>query len=49
MIAIFRAGQQAGELRADLDPGLCATLLMGGDVPPNSARRAAGGDIAASF
>jgi len=32
MVAIFRAGQEAGQLRADLDPGLCATLLMGGNL-----------------
>lgn len=32
MISIFEAGQQAGLLRADLDPALCATLLMGADL-----------------
>ena len=32
MIAIFDAGQRAGWLRDDLDPGLCATLLMGADL-----------------
>jgi TetR/AcrR family transcriptional regulator len=32
MIAIFEAGQQAGLLRSDLDPGLCAHLLMGADL-----------------
>jgi TetR/AcrR family transcriptional regulator len=32
MITIFEAGQKAGLLRADLDPGLCATLLMGSDL-----------------
>ena len=32
MIAIFEAGQRAGLLRSDLDPGLCATLLMGSDL-----------------
>ena len=32
MVAIFDAGQKAGLLRADLDPGLCATLLMGADL-----------------
>ncbi len=32
MIAIFEAGQRAGLLRADLDPGLCAHLLMGADL-----------------
>lgn len=32
LVAIFRSGQQAGVLRADLDPALCATLLIGADV-----------------
>ena len=32
MVAIFQAGQKAGILRQDLDPGLCATLLMGANV-----------------
>ena len=32
IVAIFRAGQEAGALRPDLDPALCATLLMGVDV-----------------
>jgi TetR/AcrR family transcriptional regulator len=32
MVAIFQTGQKAGVLRADLDPGLCATLLMGANV-----------------
>jgi len=32
MIAIFEAGQRAGLLRAELDPGLCAHLLMGADL-----------------
>lgn len=32
MIAIFAAGQQAGLLRPELDPGLCAHLLMGADL-----------------
>ena len=32
MVAIFQAGQEAGILRADLDPGLCATLLMGANL-----------------
>jgi TetR/AcrR family transcriptional regulator len=32
MVAIFQAGQKAGILRHDLDPGLCATLLMGANV-----------------
>jgi len=32
MVSIFRTGQESGELRQDLDPALCATLLMGADV-----------------
>jgi TetR/AcrR family transcriptional regulator len=32
MVAIFQAGQTAGLLRPDLDPGLCATLLMGANL-----------------
>jgi TetR/AcrR family transcriptional regulator len=32
IVSIFQAGQQAGALRSDLDPALCATLLMGADV-----------------
>ena len=32
IVSIFHAGQKAGELRPDLDPALCATLLMGADV-----------------
>lgn len=32
VVSIFRAGQEAGVLRPDLDPALCATLLMGADV-----------------
>jgi len=32
IVSIFRSGQQAGALRSDLDPALCATLLMGADV-----------------
>lgn len=32
LIAIFETGQRAGLLRKDLDPGLCATLLMGSDL-----------------
>jgi len=32
MIEIFEAGQRAGLLRADLDPALCASLLMGADL-----------------
>jgi TetR/AcrR family transcriptional regulator len=32
MVAIFDAGQRAGLLRGDLDPGLCAMLLMGADL-----------------
>jgi TetR/AcrR family transcriptional regulator len=32
LVSIFRSGQQAGVLRDDLDPALCATLLIGADV-----------------
>lgn len=32
MVNIFKAGQQAGALRPELDPALCATLLIGADV-----------------
>lgn len=32
IVSIFRTGQQAGALRSDLDPALCATLLMGADI-----------------
>jgi TetR/AcrR family transcriptional regulator len=32
MISILRAGQDAGFLRRDLDPTLCAFLLFGGNV-----------------
>ncbi len=32
MISILRAGQEAGILRDDLDPTLCAFLLFGGNV-----------------
>ena len=32
IVAIFRAGQQVGALRSELDPALCASLLMGADV-----------------
>ena len=32
MISIFSAGQDAGLIRPDLDPGMCAMLLMGGDL-----------------
>jgi len=32
MVDIFKAGQEAGALRAELDPALCATLLIGADV-----------------
>lgn len=32
LITIFREGQQAGALRQDLDPGLCAQLVMGSDL-----------------
>jgi TetR/AcrR family transcriptional regulator len=32
LIDIFERGQQAGVLRKDMDPGLCAMLLMGCDL-----------------
>jgi len=32
LIAIFESGQKAGLLRAELDPGLCAALLIGADL-----------------
>ncbi len=32
LIAIFERGQEAGVLRPELDAGLCAMLLMGGDL-----------------
>lgn len=32
LTAIFEAGQSAGVVRDDLDPGLCATLLIGADL-----------------
>jgi len=32
LVSIFQAGQHAGVLRSDLDPALCATLLIGADV-----------------
>jgi len=32
LVSIFRSGQQAGVLRTDLDPALCATLLIGADL-----------------
>ncbi len=32
MISILRAGQEAGVLREDLDPALCAFLLMGANA-----------------
>jgi TetR/AcrR family transcriptional regulator len=32
MVSIFEKGQQAGVLRSELDPALCATLLIGADV-----------------
>lgn len=32
IITTFKAGQEAGELRRDLDPALCATLLIGADI-----------------
>ncbi len=31
-VAILRAGQQTGELRADIDPAMVATVLLGADV-----------------
>jgi TetR/AcrR family transcriptional regulator len=31
-VAILRAGQQAGELRADIDPAMVATMLIGANV-----------------
>jgi len=31
-VAILRAGQQAGELRADVDPAMVATILLGANV-----------------
>jgi len=31
-VAILRAGQQAGELRTDMDPAMVATLLIGSNV-----------------
>lgn len=31
-VAILRAGQQAGELRADIDPAMVATVLLGANV-----------------
>lgn len=32
LIAIFKSGQEAGVLRPDLDPALCAMQLMGSDL-----------------
>jgi TetR/AcrR family transcriptional regulator len=32
MVAIFQAGQASGLLRAELDPALCASLLIGGNL-----------------
>jgi len=32
LVAIMRAGQERGELRADLDPGMVATLLIAADL-----------------
>jgi TetR/AcrR family transcriptional regulator len=32
MVAIFQAGQASGVLRAELDPALCASLLIGGNL-----------------
>jgi TetR/AcrR family transcriptional regulator len=31
-VAVLRAGQQAGELRADIDPAVVATVLLGANV-----------------
>ena len=31
-VAILRAGQEAGELRADIDPAMVATVLLGANV-----------------
>ena len=32
LVAIFREGQAAGVVRPELDPGLCALMIMGGDI-----------------
>lgn len=32
LIAIFKEGQADGFVRSELDPGLCAMLIMGGDL-----------------
>lgn len=32
LVAIFRDGQDTGLVRPELDPGLCALLIMGGDL-----------------
>lgn len=32
LIVIFEEGQEAGMIRPELDPGLCAMLIMGGDL-----------------
>ena len=32
VVAILRAGQEAGELRADVDPAMVATVLLGANV-----------------
>lgn len=32
LVAIMRSGQERGELRADLDPGMVATLLIAADL-----------------
>jgi TetR/AcrR family transcriptional regulator len=32
LVFIFQSGQRAGVLRPDLDPAICATLLIGADV-----------------
>ena len=32
LVDILRSGQRSGALKSDLDPGLCALMLMGGDL-----------------
>lgn len=32
LVGIFRDGQKVGVVRSELDPGLCAVLIMGGDL-----------------
>jgi len=32
MASIFRAGQEAGQLRNDIDPALCASLIIGSNL-----------------